>query len=107
MCAAVQRSFLLSIYPALQTPTIVKQANLHTLKRFEELDIGIGDLVKVYKANKIIPEIEENLTRSKTQTHPTKCPVCGEPTIVEETDRTKKLYCSSCGRHCSQKQQVL
>lgn len=47
--------------------TTVKQANLHNLKFFEGLSIGIGDTVKVYKANKIIPEVEENLTRSKTE----------------------------------------
>lgn len=77
--------------------TMVKQANLHNLKFFEGLSIGIGDTVKVYKANKIIPEVEENLTRSKTESYPKRCPVCGSKTTVVETDRTRKLYCTKCG----------
>lgn len=78
--------------------TIVKQANLHTLKFFEDLGIGRGDLLKIYKANKIIPEVEENMTRSKTEEYPRVCPVCGGPTHVVETERTRKLYCDSCGK---------
>lgn len=78
--------------------TTVRQANLHSLKLFEELGIGVGDKIKVYKANKIIPEIEENFTRSKTETYPKVCPICGNKTTVETTERTRKLYCTSCGQ---------
>ena len=78
--------------------TIVRQANLHNLKFFEDLSIGKGDILKVYKANKIIPEVEENMTRSKTERYPRKCPVCGGPTRVAETERTRKLYCDRCGK---------
>lgn len=78
--------------------TIVKQANLHNLKFFEELSVGKGDTLKVYKANKIIPEVEENLTRSKTEKPPKTCPVCGAPTTVIETERTRKLYCTRCSK---------
>lgn len=78
--------------------TTVKQANLHNLKFFEDLGIGRGDLLKIYKANKIIPEVEENMTRSKTEEYPRVCPVCGGPTHVVETERTRKLYCNSCGK---------
>jgi len=57
------------------------------------LAIGIGDSVEVYKANKIIPEIKENFTRSGTEKYPTKCPVCGGETTVVVGDKTEKLYC--------------
>lgn len=78
--------------------TTVRQANLHNLKFFEDLSIGKGDILKVYKANKIIPEVEENMTRSKTERYPHKCPICGGPTRVAETERTRKLYCDRCGK---------
>ena len=79
--------------------TTVKQANLHSLKIFENFQIGIGDTVKVYKANKIIPEVEENYTRSDTERYPRVCPVCSVRTTVVETEKTKKLYCGgSCGK---------
>ena len=76
--------------------TTVRQANLHNLKFFEDLSIGKGDILQVYKANKIIPEVEENMTRSKTETYPKKCPVCGYKTKVVTTERTRKLYCERC-----------
>lgn len=79
--------------------TIVKQANLHNLKFFEELSLGIGDTVKVFKANKIIPEIYDNLTRSRTLRYPETCPVCGSETTVIANTQTRKLYCFMCANH--------
>ena len=78
--------------------TIVKQANLHNLKFFENLDIGKGDILRVYKANKIVPEVEDNMTRSGTERYPTVCPVCGGKTTVVETEKTRKLYCYNCAK---------
>ena len=83
--------------------TVVRRANLHNLKVFEELAIGVGDTVEVYKANKIIPKVHENLTRSGPVGHPEVCPVCGGATdVVVNKDKkgrviTKKLYCHACG----------
>ena len=89
--------------------TTVRQANLHSLKVFEGLDIGVGDILRVYKANKIIPEVEENMTRSGTERYPERCPACGNYTeIVIRRDvqgkiSSKKLYCCNCGgNHGSQ-----
>jgi len=76
--------------------TIVKQANLHSLRIFEGLGIGIGDSLDVFKANKIVPEVKENLTRSGTEKYPRKCPFCGEDTTVIDGDKTRKLYCYNC-----------
>ena len=78
--------------------TTVRQASLHNLRMFEELDIGMDDKVEVFKANKIIPEIKDNLTRSGTETYPKICPVCGKPTVVMSGTKTRKLYCINCGR---------
>jgi DNA ligase (NAD+) len=56
--------------------TTVSRASLHNLSIMEDLQIGIGDTVRVYKANMIIPQISENLTRSGNAAIPEQCPVC-------------------------------
>jgi DNA ligase (NAD+) len=76
--------------------TIVQRANLHNLRKFKSLGIGFGDIIKVHKANKIIPEVEENLSRTATFEYPLLCPVCGKPTNVVTNDVTEKLYCWQC-----------
>jgi len=86
------------VEPTEMEGTTVKQANLHSLKCFEDLQIGIGDTLEIYKANKIIPEVKENLTRSGTEPYPQVCPVCGHETQVVITNKTRKLYCTWCGR---------
>lgn len=63
--------------------TEVSRAYLHNLDNFEKYEFGIGDTVKVYKANMIIPQIAENVTKSGTYTLPRKCPCCGEPLTVK------------------------
>lgn len=55
----------------------VERADLNSLAGFERLELGIGDTIKVYKANMIIPQIAENLTRSGTYALPESCPCCG------------------------------
>lgn len=59
----------------------------------EELKLGIGDTISVYKANMIIPQIAENLTKSGTVTAPEKCPVCGADTQVHDENGVKTLHC--------------
>ena len=57
--------------------TTVSRASVHNISIVKELQLGIGDTIKVYKANMIIPQIAENLTRSGNLVIPDKCPVCG------------------------------
>lgn len=76
--------------------TVVKQANLHSLAKFNQLALGIGDLIEVYKANKIIPEVGENLTRSGTLEYPKICPACNYPTHIVSNTKSQKLYCLHC-----------
>lgn len=73
--------------------TTVSRASLHNLSIMEKLEIGIGDIVSVYKANMIIPQISDNLTRSNNLEIPSHCPVCGQPTAIRDEDGTKTLYC--------------
>lgn len=74
--------------------TKIRRANLHNLSNFEKFQFGIGDFISVYKANMIIPQILENLTRSGTYELPKYCPSCGEELTVQiSTGGIKELYC--------------
>lgn len=75
--------------------TTVSRASVHNISILRSLQLGIGDEITVYKANMIIPQIEENRTRSDTLKLPERCPVCGGPTSVHESDKTQTLYCDN------------
>lgn len=73
--------------------TTVGRASLHNISIMEDMDIGIGDTVRVYKANMIIPQISENLTRSGQVKIPGVCPVCGGTAQIRQNNDVKYLYC--------------
>lgn len=75
--------------------TTVSRASLHNISIMEQLQIGIGDTVTVYKANMIIPQIQENLTRSSNLKVPDKCPVCGGTAEIRQNIDVKYLYCTN------------
>ena len=75
--------------------TNVSRASLHNISIMEDLKLGIGDKIKVFKANMIIPQVEENLTKSNTFKIPKTCPVCGSKTIVKDNDGVKTLFCEN------------
>ncbi len=73
--------------------TTVSRASLHNLSIMEGLELGIGDTIKVYKANMIIPQLSDNLTRSNNIKIPKHCPVCTSETIIKNDNDIKTLYC--------------
>lgn len=73
--------------------TTVSRASVHNISIMEELELGVGDEIEVYKANMIIPQIAENLTRSGVKDIPKHCPVCGGDTQVRQVSNAKALYC--------------
>jgi len=73
--------------------TTVTRASVHNVSIVEELALGIGDTITVYKANMIIPQINENLTRSGNIEIPKVCPVCGCETEIRSVNQVKSLYC--------------
>ena len=73
--------------------TTVSRASVHNISIMEELELGSGDRIKVYKANMIIPQISENLTKSGIDDLPKECPVCGYATEVKAENGIKTLYC--------------
>ena len=75
--------------------TTVSRASVHNLSILEELALGEGDEISVFKANMIIPQIAENLTRSATIQPPELCPVCGGKTRIFDSGEAKTLYCGN------------
>ena len=75
--------------------TTVSRASVHNISIMEELELGVGDTIQVYKANMIIPQIAENLTRSGVKDIPAACPVCGGPTQIQMENETKTLFCTN------------
>ena len=73
--------------------TTVSRASLHNISILRALQLGRGDLIQVYKANMIIPQIAENLTRSDSLEIPSVCPVCGETTEIRSLNDVSSLYC--------------
>lgn len=73
--------------------TTVSRASVHNLSIMEELKLGIGDDIEVYKANMIIPQIANNLTRSNNIIIPKNCPVCNGITEIRNINDAKSLYC--------------
>lgn len=77
--------------------TTVSRASVHNISIMEALELGTGDTVTVYKANMIIPQIADNLTRSGVRDIPEKCPVCGGATEIRQLGDVKSLYCTNPG----------
>lgn len=73
--------------------TTVSRASVHNISIMKELKLGIGDTIRVYKANMIIPQIAENLTGSGNAPIPHTCPACGQETVVKKENDVECLFC--------------
>lgn len=73
----------------------VSRASLHNYDIFEELQLGIEDKITVYRANAVIPQIEDNLTRSGTYQIKMKCPSCGGDIIIKTPKEARFLFCEN------------
>lgn len=80
--------------PVLIDGTYVKRADLHSVSNFEKYHFGIGDTIKIYKANMIIPQVAENTTQSGTYKLPERCPCCGSKLEMKvSSNGVKNLWC--------------
>ena len=80
---------------------LTTKATLHNLSIIENLELGIGDTITVYRSNMVIPKIDDNFTRSNTLKIPNVCPCCGSKTEVKYTNNSKFLMCTN--PNCSAK----
>ena len=75
--------------------TTVSRASVHNISIVKSLELGIGDTITVYKANMIIPQIAENLTRTNALEIPKNCPACGGETEIKQVNEVQSLYCTN------------
>jgi DNA ligase, NAD-dependent len=75
--------------------TTVSRASIHNISVLEELELGAGDRIDIYKANMIIPQIAQNHTKSGVRDIPNVCPVCGGLTLIRQVSQAKALYCTN------------
>lgn len=80
--------------------TTVERASVHNISILTKLDLHIGDIIEVYKANQIIPQIKRNVSAEKRITKdyialPAKCPVCGGETEIKQDNDSKVLVCTN------------
>lgn len=75
--------------------TTVSRASLHNISICKDLKLGIGDEITVYKANQIIPQLRDNITKSNNFAVPSTCPICGCRTEVIQDNNTEVLICTN------------
>lgn len=80
---------------------VTTRATLHNVSYIEDLELGIGDSIMVYRANMVIPKVHENLTKSNTWKLPDKCPCCGGDVEIHNENGSKTLHC--CNDDCQAK----
>lgn len=89
-----QVSIVANFDPVMIDGSMVKKADLHSVSNFEKYQLGIGDTIKVYKANMIIPQIAENVTKSGTYVLPDRCSCCGTKLELKvSSGGVKNLWC--------------
>lgn len=81
--------------PVVMDGADTSRATLHNVSYIENLMLGIGDRIRVYKANAIIPKVHDSLTQSGTYMIPDKCPCCGTPTEIHNENGSKTLHCTN------------
>lgn len=74
---------------------ITTRATLHNISYIEDLQLGIGDTIQVYRANMVIPKVHNNLTRNNTWKLPDKCPRCGGEVEIHNENGSKTLHCTN------------
>lgn len=81
--------------PVVIDGTTVTRASLSNVSIVRELKLGIGDEIRVIKANQIIPKVLDNLTKSNTYELPNVCPRCGNKTVIRRDNGRSVMYCTS------------
>lgn len=72
---------------------ITTRATLHNISYIEDLELGVGDTIQVYRSNMVIPKVHNNLTRSNTWKLPSRCPCCGGNVEIHNENGSKTLHC--------------
>ena len=72
---------------------ITTRATLHNISYIKKLSLGIGDRIRVYRSNKVIPKVHDSIDKSNNFTIPDKCPICGGRTKIVKENDSEVLMC--------------
>lgn len=72
---------------------ITTRATLHNISYIKKLSLGIGDRIRVYRSNKVIPKVHDSIDKSNNFTIPDKCPICGGRTEIVKENDSEVLMC--------------
>lgn len=72
---------------------ITTRATLHNITYIKDMMLGIGDRIRVYRSNMVIPKVHDSIDKSGNFSIPDKCPICGQPTEILKENNSEVLYC--------------
>lgn len=74
---------------------ITTRATLHNITYIKDMMLGIGDRIRVYRSNMVIPKVHDSIDKSGNFTIPDKCPICGSPTKIVKDNDSEVLICTN------------
>lgn len=74
---------------------ITTRATLHNITYIKDMMLGIGDRIRVYRSNMVIPKVHDSIDKSGNFKIPDKCPICGQPTKIIKENDSEVLMCEN------------
>lgn len=74
---------------------ITTRATLHNITYIKDMMLGLGDRIRVYRSNMVIPKVHDSIDKSGNFKIPDKCPICGQPTRIVKENDSEVLYCTN------------
>ena len=74
---------------------ITTRATLHNITYIKDMMLGIGDRIRVYRSNMVIPKVHDSIDKSGNFNIPSKCPICGQPTRIIKENDSEVLICEN------------
>lgn len=74
---------------------ITTRATLHNITYIKDMMLGIGDRIRVYRSNMVIPKVHDSIDKSGNFNIPDKCPICGQPTKIVKENDSEVLMCEN------------
>lgn len=74
---------------------ITTRATLHNITYIKDMMLGIGDRIRVYRSNMVIPKVHDSIDKSGNFNIPDKCPICGYPTRIAKENDSEVLMCEN------------
>nr|DAQ21463.1 MAG TPA: DNA ligase [Caudoviricetes sp.] len=74
---------------------ITTRATLHNITYIKDMMLGIGDRIRIYRSNMVIPKVHDSIDKSGNFNIPGKCPICGQPTKIVKDNNSEVLVCTN------------